>query len=124
VGKVLWNAVLLVATQAAAVPIFIILLGAPIDKPGLLLGVLLLSDLGLAVASSLLGAMSAGARARGALFSAIAIPILLPLLVSSAAATAVAFGARGDWGPPVQAIAAYDVAMLAAAWMLFDFVWN
>jgi heme exporter protein B len=123
-GKVLWNAVLLVATQAAAVPIFIVLLGAQVDKPGLLLCILLLSDLGLATASSLLGAMSSGARARGALFAAIAVPILLPLLVASASATSVAFGMRGDYGPALQAIVAYDVAMLAAAWMLFDFVWS
>jgi heme exporter protein B len=123
-GKVLWNGVLLLATQAAAVPIFIVLLGAPIVKPWLLLGVLLLSDVGLAVASSLLGAMASGARARGALFSAIAIPILLPLLVAAAAATAVAFGMNGDYLPPLQAIIAYDVAMLAAAWMLFEFVWS
>lgn len=123
-GKTAWNAALLLATQAAAVPIFMVLLGTRVSQPGLLLLVLILSDVGLAVASSLLGAMSIGARARGALFCAIAIPILLPLLVSAAAATAVAFGARGDWSAAVKAIAAYDVAMLAAAWMLFDFVWN
>jgi heme exporter protein B len=123
-GKTAWNVSLLAFTQAGAVPVFAILLGAPIESPLLLLATLVLADIGLATASSLLGAMTMGATGRGTLFCAVAIPILLPLLVIAANATAVAFGGGGDWRPALQALVAYDVAMLAAAWMLFDFVWN
>jgi heme exporter protein B len=123
-GKALFNWALLVLTQLAAVPIFIILLNAQVANVGLLLGLLVLGDIGLAVASTLLGAMAGQARARGALFAAIAIPILLPLLVAAAAATAVSFGARGEFGPALQIIVSYDVAITAASWMLFDFVWS
>src|SRR5262249_11539832 len=97
---------------------------ARLEKPGVLLGALLLGDVGLAVSSALLAAMAAQARARGALFAAIAVPVLLPLLVAAAAATAPAFGARGDFAAPLQTLAAYDVVVVAAAWMLFDFVWS
>ncbi len=123
-GKVLWNGVLLLATQLAAVPIFVVLLDARVSNVWLFVVALLLGDAGLAIASGLLGAMSSGARARGALFCAIAVPILLPLLVSASWATAVAFGARHDAQSALQAMAAYDVALLAASWMLFDFVWQ
>jgi heme exporter protein B len=85
---------------------------------------LLLGDIGLAVAATVLGAMAAQARARGALFSAIAVPVLLPLLVASSSATAIALGAQGEAWPAMQMVAVYDVVMAAAAWMLFDFVWS
>ncbi len=122
-GKAAFNLTLLVATQIAAVPIFMVLLGAKPFLPGALFLVLLLGDLGLAGVATLLGAMAAQTRSRGALFAAIAIPILLPLLVAAGEATAIAFGKPGDVNVPLQMLAAYDAAMLAAAWMLFDFVW-
>ena len=123
-GKTLWNLSLLLLTQLGAVPVTIILLDIHVAQPLLLSGVLALADIGLAAVSSLLGAMTMGAQSRGALFCAIAVPILLPLLVIAANATGVAFGDGGDASSSVQALVAYDVAMLAAAWMLFDFVWN
>ncbi len=123
-GKVLGQLTLLLCTQAAAVPLFVLLLASQVTQPALLGLVLLLGDIGLAVSSSLLGAMAAQARSRGTLFCAIAAPLLLPLLVSAASATAVAFGARGDWSAAVEAMAAFDMAVVAAAWMLWEFVWN
>jgi len=123
-GKTAWNLSLLLAMQAGAVPIFVLLLNARVESPLLLVATLLLADVGLAAASSLLGALTAGATGRGALFCAIALPILLPLLVIATNASSVALGGGGEWLPALQALAAYDVAMLAAAWMLFDFVWN
>lgn len=122
-GKALFNLALLGLTQIAAVPIFVLLLGARIEKPALLLEVLLLGDVGLAGASTLLGAIASQARARGALFSAIAVPILLPLLVSASVVTASAFGANNG-APSLGIITAYDVIIVAASWILFDFVWS
>ncbi len=123
-GKALFNFALLVVTQAAAVPIFAVLLSARIEQPGALLLALLGGDVGLAVAATVLGAIASQARARGALFSAIAVPVLLPLLVAASTATAAAFGARTELWPALQMIVAYDVVAAAAAWMLFDFVWS
>lgn len=131
-GKALFNGTLLLLAQAAAVPVFMVLLNVRLEAPWLLLLALLLGDIGLAVASTLLGALSAQARARGALFTAISIPILLPLLVAASAATAATLGAgagaatpgRADFWPALQIVAAYDVLIIAAAWMLFEFVWS
>lgn len=122
-GKAAFNLALLLITQLAAVPIFMVMIGVVPHNLGSLLLVLLLGDVGLAGVSTLLGAIAAQTRSRGALFSAIAIPILLPLLVAVSNATAIAFGKPGDLIPSVVTVAAYDVAMLAAAWLLFDFVW-
>lgn len=122
-GKAGFNLALLLMTQLAAVPIFMILLDAKPFLPGGLFVVLLLGDIGLASVSTLLSAIAAQTRSRGALFSAIAVPVLLPLLVIASDATAIAFGKPGDIAVSLQMLAAYDAAMVAAAWVLFDFVW-
>lgn len=125
-GKTFFNFSLLLLSQAAAVPIFIVLLHARIESPVLWLLALLVGDVGLAVANTLLGAMAAQARARGALFASISIPVLLPLLVAASTATAGAMSHQnaGDYWPAMQIMLGYDAALLAAAWMLFDFVWS
>ena len=125
-GKMAFNLALLFLTQLAAVPIFIVLLGAKIEQPLILLLVLIAGDIGLAASSTLLGAMAAQARARGALFAAIAVPVLLPLLLSLSSATAAVLGASGAgvsaW-PGLQMVLAYDVVVIAANWVLWEFVW-
>ena len=123
-GKFGGQLLLLLATQAATVPVFVLLLGAQISSPLLLLCILLGGDFGLALASTLLGAMAAQTRSRGALFPAIAAPILLPLLATLSVASAAAFGADVEWLQPLQFVAVFDVALVAAAVMLFDFVWR
>ncbi|RYG72663.1 hypothetical protein EON80_03905 [bacterium] len=123
-GKVLGQLALLAVTQLGAIPIFVLLLGTKVTSPLLLLLCVILGDVGLAVSSSVLGAMAAQARSKGALFSAMAAPLMLPLLVSLSFATGFAFGAKVDPWPGVQVVAAFDLVLLAAAWMTFDFVWS
>ena len=123
-GKACFNLALLLLTQSAAVPIFVLLLNAKIESVSTLLFALFLGDIGLATVSTLLGAMAAQARARGALFSAIAVPLLLPLLAMATSASSIGFGAAGSAIPALQMMLAYDIAMIAAAWLLFGFVWQ
>ena len=123
-GKAAFNLALLFLTQLAALPIFLLLLNAKVANAATLFGALLLGDIGLATVCTLLGAMASQARARGALFSAIAVPLLLPLLAMATGASAVGFGASGSAAPALQMMLAYDVAMIAAAWLLFGFVWR
>ncbi len=122
-GKAAFNFALLLLTQIAAVPLFVVLLNARVTQPIALLAILLAGDLGLAVACTLLGAIASQARARGALFSAVAVPVLLPLLGAASLATSAAFGANTSIWPGLQIVLTYDVLVLAASWMLFDFVW-
>ena len=123
-GKVTGQLVLLLSTQIAAVPLFLLLFNARVAQPLTLVAILLGGDLGLAISSCIVGAMAAQARARGALFPALAAPLLLPLLATLSVASGVAFGAVGDAWPSLQVVLAFDVTILAASWILFDFVWD
>ena len=123
-GKVLGQMVLLLSTQIAAVPLFLLLFNARVVQPFSLGAILFLGDIGLAISSCVVGAMAAQARARGALFPALAAPLLLPLLATLSVATGIAFGSGGDVWPLLQVVIAFDAAIIAAAWLLFDFVWE
>ena len=123
-GKAAFGLALLGATQIAAVPIFVVLLDAKVARPLEFGLVLLAGDVGLALAGTLLGAMASRAQGRGALFPALAVPVLLPLLVSATSATAVALGASGSVWNGLQIVVIYDVLLAAATWMLFEFVWS
>jgi len=123
-GKTLVQLGLLVLTQLGSVPVFVLLLGAKVASPGLLALTVALGDIGMALASSLLGAMAAQTRSRGTLFAAVAAPIMLPMLVCAASASGVAFGAHDSATSAIEALAAFDAALLGAAWMLWEFVWS
>ena len=123
-GKVLGQMVLLLSTQIAAVPLFLLLFNARVPQPGTLALTLILGDIGLAVSSCVVGAMAAQARSRGALFPALAAPLLLPLLATLSVASGIAFGAGGSALPALQVLIAFDVAVIAASWITFDFVWE
>ena len=124
-GKAAGQMALLLVTQLAAVPVFVLLLGARVHNAPLLLLTLLSGDLGLALSSTLIGAMAAQARGRGALFPALAAPILLPLLATLSIATGVAFGAQSDTTTnALMVIGAFDLALVGAGILGFELVWK
>jgi heme exporter protein B len=70
--------------------------------------------------------MVSQASTRGALFTVLSFPLLLPLLISAIGgtqATLVQGGAAGVWGP-LQVLAAYAVAMGTVSLMLFPVIWT
>ncbi len=80
---------------------------------------LLLGGLGLASASTLLAAIAAQARTPSALFAALALPILLPLLT-----LLVALVHAEDPHVLTVQLLLYDGAVLAAGFLLFPAVWK
>lgn len=123
-GKCAGQMALLISTQLAAVPVFVLLLNARVHNVALLLWTLIGGDLGLALSSTLIGAMAAQARGRGALFPALAAPILLPLLATLSVATSVAFGFQGDATNALMVVAAFDLALVGAGILGFELVWK
>jgi len=123
-GKAAGQMALLLVTQLGAIPVFVLLLGARVSHFALLLWTTLGGDLGLALSSTLIGAMAAQARGRGALFPALAAPILLPFLVVLSGATSVAFGANIELGSAPMVIGAFDLALVGAGVLMFELVWK
>ena len=122
-GKLIFNLLFLIVLEAITVPLFLVLMGGPPLHWAPFLGVMGLGSLALAAAATLVGAVIAQTRGRGALFAAISLPILLPVMAGAVS------GTRGQWnGVPVDAelrlLGAYAAALLGMSLVLYDHLWE
>lgn len=126
VGKWLLNVFLLFALSIVVTLLLYLFLNMRIANVMLLVLALVLGGLGLASSVTLIAAVIAKAAARSALFAVLAFPIVFPLLVIAMLATEQAL-TGAPWRaalPQLQGLAAYAVAMTAAAIFLFPYVWD
>ena len=117
----------LVAVELVAVPAFVVLL----LEPGLgqalpeLVAVLLLADAGIAVVGTLIGALGVQTRARDLIIPLMALPLLVPVVIAAAEATAPLLAADGAEPFPVRwlaVLALYDAVFGLLAYAVFDFL--
>ena len=117
----------LVAVELVAVPAFVILL----LEPGLgqalpeLLAVLVLADAGIAIVGTLIGALGVQTRARDLIIPLMALPLLVPVVIAAAEATAPLLAAAGAEPFPVRwlgVLALYDAVFGLLAYAVFDFL--
>jgi heme exporter protein B len=117
----------LVAVELVAVPAFAVLLlepGLGQALPGLL-AVLLLADAGIAVVGTLVGALGIQTRARDLIVPLMALPLLLPVVIGAAEATAPLLAAGGADALPARwlaVLALYDAVFGLLAYAVFDFL--
>lgn len=128
VAKVLAMLAFLVAVELVLLPAFAVLLLGPAPSAGTWLSlalVVLLADLGIAVIAALVGAIAVQTRARDLLVPLLALPLLVPVIIGGAEATAPLLAEGGAealtarW-PLVLALYAGVFGMLSYA--LFDFL--
>ena len=117
----------LVAVELAAVPAFaVLLLGPPAgDALPELLAVLALADVGIAVVGTLVGALAVQTRARDLIVPLIALPLLLPVVIAAAQATAPLLAEAGAQALPgrwLLVLALYDAVFGLLAFGVFDFL--
>jgi heme exporter protein B len=92
---------------------------------GRLAAVLALADIGIAVIGTLVGALAIQTRARDLILPLIALPMLVPVIISAAKATAPVLAASGAGGLPGRWIALlclYDLVFGLLAYAVFDFL--
>jgi heme exporter protein B len=119
--------VYLVLLELVAVPAFAILLLGPdlFDALPELLLVLLLADLGLAAVGALVAALAAESRARELIVPLLLLPLVVPLLIGAASATAPLVSEGGgaeDLGRYLALLGGYDLVFGLIAFGVFDFL--
>jgi heme exporter protein B len=113
--------------ELVAVPAFGLLLLGPSLGQALpdLLAVLALGDLGVAVIGTLVAALAVRTRARDLLGPLLALPLLVPVVIGGARATAPLLGLTHATAPPARWLATlglYDLVFGLIAFALFDFL--
>jgi heme exporter protein B len=117
----------LVALELVAVPAFVVLLLGPGIGPALpeLLAVLLLADLGLAVVGALVAGLAAETRTRELVVPLMLLPLLVPVLIAAASASAPLLehaGGPEDLGRWLGILTLYDVVFVLVSLAVFDFL--
>ncbi len=118
----------LAALQVVAVPLFALLLLGPTPGAGTwlrLVLVLALADAGIAVVGTLVAAIAVQTRARDLITSILALPLLVPVVIGAASATAPLLDAAGAEPSPgrwLMVLALYDLIFGLLAYALFDFL--
>lgn len=126
IGKLLFNLTLLSTMTVIVTPLFFVFTDAPTENLMRFIVVLILGVIGLCAATTLVASIIAKASVKGALFSVLSFPILMPLLISLVSATQKVFEGQaiGDVSAELQFLVAYSVVMVTASIMLFKFVWQ
>jgi len=126
IGKLLFNLTLLSVMTVIVTPLFFVFTDAPTANLLRFVTVLILGVIGLCGATTLVASIIAKASVKGALFSVLSFPILMPLLISLVSATEKVFEglAVGEVSAELQFLIAYAVVMVTASIMLFKFVWQ
>ncbi len=126
-AKVVALLIYLVALELVALPAFALLLLGPAPTQALpeLLAIIALADVGIAVVGTLVAALAVRARARELLVPLLALPLLLPVLIGAAEASAPLFLDAG--AEPVKAqwylvLGLYDMVFALLAYAVFDFL--
>jgi heme exporter protein B len=127
VAKALALLVYLVVLELVAVPAFALLLLEPSLGPALpaLPGVLLLGDVGIALIGTLVAAIAVRTRARDLLGPLLALPLLVPVVIGGARATAPLLTLSHQMAPPIRwplTLALYDLVFGLIAYAVFDFL--
>jgi heme exporter protein B len=124
-GKLLFNLILLAMLMALLVPLFCVLMGLQPQDLGSFVLILLAGGYTLAVTSTMVAAVIARAMTRGALFSVLTVPLLLPLLIFAIQGTsAVAGGAVETVRSSLRAIVSLGGVMTVVSVLLFPVVWH
>lgn len=125
-GKLLYNTLFLLGILTATFLLYLLMMNQSVAYPGYLSLALLLGATGLASVTTLTSAMIARADRRGAIFSVLSIPLLVPLLLILTRVTRIALTGESDpeWLNDLSALVGYGGATITAGILLFDFIWD
>ncbi len=126
-GKLIFNIILVFAMNTIIAVLYSAIFETFIIKNFVLfLASFVLGNIGLAASSTIIAAIIAKAGAKGTLYPVLSFPILLPLILTSVQLTLFSLDGisfeRAKF--ELAIVVSYDIIMLTASYMLFDFIWK
>lgn len=124
-GKLGFNLILIYLLMAILVPLYCILMGYTIVAVGGFVLILVFGGFALAVITTIVAAIIAQALTRGALFSVLSLPLLLPLLIFLIqGTTGAAEGSTETISNALRAVVSMGGIMTVVSALLFPIVWT
>ncbi len=122
-GKALGIIVFMFAIEVLILPLFVIFFNQPFVQPVIVL-IVVLGTIGYGGIGTLLATMAANTRLREVLLPVLLLPIAIPALLAAVKCTAGALDGRdfSEWSNWFGLLVAFDLVMLGAAFLVYDFV--
>ena len=126
-GKLIFNLILVFCMNIIIAVLYSAVFDAFVIRNFVLfLCAFVLGNIGLAISSTIIAAIISKAGAKGTLYPVLSFPILLPLILTSVQLTLFSIDGTSFEKSKFELaiIISYDVIMLTASYMLFDFIWK
>lgn len=125
-GKLLYNFLFLFTLNIFTFTLYLFMLGMEVVNAFYLVNSIVFGALGLAAVTTMTSAMISRADRRGAVFSVLSIPLLVPLLLILTRMTRVALVDGTDPAAlnDLMAVIGYAGVTITAGILLFDFIWD
>ncbi len=126
-GKLCFNILLVYLMNFAIIILYSLLFDSfIIQNIWLFILAIIFGSFGIAVSSTIIAAIISKASAKGTLYPVLAFPILLPLILILLELTKFSVDGKSITASYVElaVLICYDVIMLTASYMLFDFIWK
>jgi heme exporter protein B len=125
-SKILYNGLIMILMAAGNILLFSVLVGWPVEQPGLFLLNALLGAIGLSAAFSLMSAIASKTNSLG-IMAVLSIPVFIPMLMLLISASSHALETNPEWAEAwrsVGAVGALDAITIALALILFPYLWR
>lgn len=125
-GKLLYNFAFLFVLHLFTFFFYMLMMNMQIVSPLYFLSAIIFGAAGLSAVTTLASAMVAQADRKGAVFSVLCIPLLVPLLLilTNVTKTALVEGPSADSLNDLTALVGYSGVTITAGFMLFEYVWE
>jgi heme exporter protein B len=126
-GKLIFNLVLVFLMNLVIAFLYSILFESfVIDNYALFMIAFFFGNIGIAVSSTIIAAIISKASSKGTLYPVLSFPILLPLILTLLELTKYSMDGNSieESFVEIAVLVCYDVIMLTASYLLFDFIWK
>lgn len=119
-AKLLGNLFFIGVVEIVTLPVYALLFN--VSLPALLLVIVLLGTIGIAAIGTLFSVMAAATRARELLLPVLVFPLLVPVVISAASATAQLLAPAANQPPWIGLLVAFDIIFVSVSTLVFPFV--
>ncbi|HEY8387195.1 MAG TPA: heme exporter protein CcmB [Parasegetibacter sp.] len=125
-SKLLFNMLLMLAMSLISLFLFQLLMGSPMEKMGMFIGITMLGGISLSLVFTFLAAIAAKAQQQAAIMAILGFPIIIPqlLLLMKISNAAFADVVQAGLGQMVWLMAGLDLMVIFLALILFPFLWK
>ncbi|MBU0561060.1 MAG: heme exporter protein CcmB [Bacteroidetes bacterium] len=126
-GKLIFNLLLVFLMNIAITFLYSVLFDSfVIANVSLFITAFIFGNIGIAVSSTIIASIISKASSKGTLYPVLSFPILLPLILTLLEITKFSIDGKSieESFVEIAVLISYDVIMLTASYLLFDFIWK